>query len=245
MMNVAKPYINLLWLVLPIVLPKSAWKTRWKKWQLALACLVGGFALGKFFDWYGTAFRYNYPYVGRQIAGASEVDQLAFILSNPLRYIAVLLGTFYENNFYVGQMGVFGALDLEVPFISLISPMLLLFGAVLSVHEKSSLKPAPALGLGALSVLYIAGAATAMYITSTPVGMIRIIGVQARYFLPAFLMLTVLLAAVLSHVLEPRLAAGQKKPQAVALWTFAVFGMLGAVLLFQHYFIGPVFVLPA
>ena len=30
MMNVAKPYINLLWLVLPIVLPKSAWKTRWK-----------------------------------------------------------------------------------------------------------------------------------------------------------------------------------------------------------------------
>ena len=244
MMNVAKPYINLLWLVLPIVLPKSAWKTRWKKWQLAVACLVGGFALGKFFDWYGTAFRYNYPYVGRQIAGAGEVEQLAFILSNPLRYIAVLLGTFYENKFYVGQMGLFGALDLEVPFISLISPMLLLFGAVLSVHEKSSLKPAPALGLGALSVLYITGAATAMYITSTPVGMIRIIGVQARYFLPAFLMLTVMLAAVLSHVLEPRLAAGQKKPQAVALWTFAAFGMLGAVLLFQHYFIGPVFVLP-
>ena len=81
-------------------------------------------------------------------------------------------------------------------------------------------------------------------VTSTPVGMIRIIGVQARYFLPAFLMLTVLLAAVLSHVLAPRLAAGQKKPQAVALWTFAAFGMLGAVLLFQHYFIGPVFVLP-
>lgn len=244
MMNVAKPYINLLWLVLPIVLPKSAWKTSWKKWQLAAACLVGGFALGKFFDWYGTVFRYNYPYVGRQIAGAGEVSQLAFILSNPLRYIAVLLGTFYENKFYVGQMGLFGALDLEVPFISLVSPMLLLFGAVLSVHEKSSLKPAPALGLGALSVLYITGAATAMYITSTPVGMIRIIGVQARYFLPAFLMLTVLLAAVLSHVLEPRLAAGQKKPQAVALWTFAAFGMLGAVLLFQHYFIGPVFVLP-
>ena len=53
------------------------------------------------------------------------------------------------------------------------------------------------------------------------------------------------LAAVPSRGLEPRLAAGQKKPQAVALWTFAAFGMLGAVLLFQHYFIGPVFVLPA
>ncbi len=243
MMNLAKPYINLLWVVLPLVLPKTAWKTRWKKWQLAAACLIGGFALGKFFDWYGTAFRFNYPYVGRQIAGASEIDQLLFVLSNPLRYLAVLLGTFYENDFFVGQMGLFGALDLEVPFISMVSPLMLLLGAVLSVHEKSSLKAAPAIGLGGLSVVYIAGAATAMYITSTPVGMIRIIGLQARYFLPAFLMLTVLLAAVLSHVLEPRLAAGQKKPQAVALGVFGVFAFLGAVLLFQHYFIGPVFLI--
>ena len=241
MMNLAKPYINLLWLVLPIVLPHSAWKTRWKKWQLALTCLVGGFAIGKFFDWYGVAFRHNYPYVGRQIAGAAEVPQLMGILRNPLRYASVLLGSFYENDFFIGKLGLFGALDLEVGFISWASPLILLFAAALSVHEKSSLKLKPALGLGALSIVYIAGAATAMYITSTPVGMIRIIGMQARYFLPAFLMLFVLLAALLSHVLEPRLEAGQKKAHALALGTSAAFGALGAVLLFQHYFIGPVF----
>ncbi|EJX05110.1 hypothetical protein, membrane, partial [gut metagenome] len=186
MMNLAKPYINLLWLLLPLVLPRSAWKTRWKKWQLAVTCLVGGFALGRFFDWYGTAFRYNYPYVGRQIAGAAEVPQLMGILQNPFRYASVLLGSFYENDFFIGKLGVFGALDLEIGFISCLSPLILLFATALSVHEKSSLRLTPALGLGTLSIVYIAGAATAMYITSTPVGMIRIIGLQARYFLPAF-----------------------------------------------------------
>lgn len=243
MMNLAKPYINLLWVVLPLVLPRSAWKTRVKKWQLAVGCLVGGLALGKLFDWYGTAFRFNYPYVGRQIEGAAEVPQLLGILANPFRYASVLLGSFYENDFFLGQLGLFGALDLEVPFISLVSPLVLLFAAALSVHEKSSLKPMPAFGLGALSIVYMAGAATAMYITSTPVGMIRIIGLQARYFLPAFLMLFVLVAALLSHVLEPRLASGQAKAQRVALGVSAVFGALGAVLLFQHYFIGPVYVI--
>ncbi|HJA26588.1 MAG TPA: DUF2142 domain-containing protein [Candidatus Fournierella merdigallinarum] len=243
MMNLAKPYISLLWLVLPLVLPRTAWKTRVKKWQLAAGCLVGGLALGKLFDWYGTAFRFNYPYVGRQIEGAAELPQLLAILANPFRYAAVLLGSFYENDFFLGQLGLFGALDLEVPFISFVSPLVLLFAAALSVHEKSSLRPLPAFGLGALSIVYMAGAATAMYITSTPVGMIRIIGLQARYFLPAFLMLFVLVAALLSHVLEPRLASGGAKAQRVALGVSAVFGALGAVLLFQHYFIGPVYVI--
>ena len=186
-------------------------------------------------------FRTNFAYVGRQIAGANEVQQLAGVLHNPLRYTAVLLGSFYENDFFLGQMGVFGALDLPIAFLNWASPVVLLFAAALSVHEKSSLKWKPALGLGALSVVYIAGAATAMYITSTPVGMIRIIGMQARYFLPAFLMLFVLLAALLSHVLEPRLALGRTKARTVALGTATAFGAVGAVLLFQHYFIGPVF----
>ena len=243
MMNLAKPYISLLWLVLPLVLPRTAWKTRVKKWQLAAGCLVGGLALGKLFDWYGTAFRFNYPYVGRQIEGAAELPQLLAILANPFRYAAVLLGSFYESDFFLGQLGLFGALDLEVPFISFVSPLVLLFAAALSVHEKSSLRPLPAFGLGALSIVYMAGAATAMYITSTPVGMIRIIGLQARYFLPAFLMLFVLVAALLSHVLEPRIASGGAKAQRVALGVSAVFGALGAVLLFQHYFIGPVYVI--
>ena len=45
-------------------------------------------------------------------------------------------------------------------------------------------------------VLYTGGVLAAQYITYTPVAMVRVLGVQARYLLPAFLMLFVLLADV-------------------------------------------------
>lgn len=246
MMNSAKPYINLLWLALPLILPRKAWKTRWKKWQVFVAGLVLALGMTFFVTWYGNAFRFHYPTTAfDRMLGEGVVDQmgqLRFILSNPLRYLAVMVGTLYENGLFLGQLGTFGWLDLPIPLLDLFSPAVLVFAAALSVHEKSSLRLAPALGLGGLSVVYIAGAITAMYITYTPVGMVRVIGLQARYFLPVFLMLLVLLAALLSHVLEPRLGDG-RKPQYVGLGTGAVFGVLGAVLLAQHYFIGPVFLI--
>ncbi len=245
LMNVAKPYINLLWLALPLILPRAAWKTRWKKWQLALAAIAAAVAVTRFFEWYGVAFRYNYPDFGRVSEGADQIPQLLFVLSNPLRYIAVMLGTLYENGFFIGQLGVFGALDMPIEFLNLVCPAVLVFAAALSVHERSSLRPLPAFGLGALSVVYIAGAMTALYITWTPVGMVRIIGLQARYFLPSFLMLLVLLAALLSHVLEPRLKGDEAKPVKLALAVCAAVAVVGAVLLAQHYFVGPVYLLPA
>lgn len=240
LMNVAKPYINLLWIVLPLILPRRAWKTRWKKWQVALAGLAGAVVVTRLIEWYGVAFRHNYGTIERMIEGVEQLPQLAFILSNPLRYIAVLFGTLYENEFFIGQLGVFGSLDLPIPLLNILCPAVLLFCAALSVHEKSSLRPLPAAGLGALGVVYIAGAMTAMYITYTPVGMVRVIGLQARYFLPVFLMLLVLVAALLSHVLEPKLA-GTGKALNVALVTAGGTAVLGAVLLFQHWFIGPVY----
>ena len=240
LMNVAKPYINLLWIVLPLILPRRAWKTRWKKWQVALAGLAAALLVTRFIEWYGVAFRHNYGTIERMIEGVEQLPQLAFILSNPLRYIAVLFGTLYENEFFIGQLGVFGSLDLPIPLLNILCPAVLLFCAALSVHEKSSLRPLPAAGLGALGVVYIAGAMTAMYITYTPVGMVRVIGLQARYFLPVFLMLLVLVAALLSHVLEPKLA-GTGKALNVALVTAGGTAVLGAVLLFQHWFIGPVY----
>ena len=240
LMNVAKPYLNLLWVVLPLILPRRAWKTRWKKWQVALAALAGALLVTRCIEWYGVAFRHNYGTIERMIEGVEQLPQLAFILSNPLRYIAVLFGTLYENEFFIGQLGVFGSLDLPIPLLNILCPAVLLFCAALSVHEKSSLRPLPAAGLGALGVVYIAGAMTAMYITYTPVGMVRVIGLQARYFLPVFLMLLVLVAALLSHVLEPKLA-GTGKALNVALVTAGGTAVLGAVLLFQHWFIGPVY----
>ena len=238
-MNTIKPWINLLWLALPLVLPKTAWKSRMKKWQFAVLCVLPALLMTRLVSWYGATFIANYGEIGRMLPDVDQIPQLKFILSNPLRYIAVMLGTLYENSFFVGQLGVFGAMDLPIEAVNGLSLCMLVFGAALSVHEKSSLRAVPAAGLGGLAVVYAAGVMTAMYITYTPVGMVRIIGLQPRYFLPVFLMLAILLAALLSHLLEPRQSG--KKPLQVALGSFGVCGVLGAVLLFQHYFVGPVY----
>lgn len=239
LMNLIKPWINLLWLALPLVLPRAAWKAKLKKWQLAAVCVLPALALTQLVEWYGNFFVQNYGEVGRMLPDVDQIPQLKFVLANPLRYLAVMAGTLYENNFFLGQLGVFGALDLSIPAVSLLSPCMLLFGAALSVHERSQLRALPAAGLGGLAVVYAAGVMTAMYITYTPVGMVRILGLQARYLLPVFLMLAVLLAALLSHVLEPRQSG--EKPLKVALGSFGVCGAVSAVLLFQHYVIGPVY----
>ena len=51
-------------------------------------------------------------------------------------------------------------------------------------------------GAALLALVYAAGAMAAMYITYTPVGMVRIVGLQARYFLCVWLALLPALAAV-------------------------------------------------
>ena len=193
---------------------------------------------------YGGAFRFNYPTIGRMLGGdVNGGQQLAFVLRNIPRTIAVFLGTLYENNFYLGQLGTFGMLDLNLPVVGMASLLVLCLGTALSVHEKSSLSPKSAVGLGALALCYIGGVMGALYITYTPVGMVRVLGVQARYLLPAFLMLFVLVSALLSHVLEPRLSGGGKALR-LQLWVSGSTAAISAALLAQHYFIGPAYVMP-
>lgn len=239
LVNAVKPWINLLWLALPLVLPKDAWKTKHKKTFIALASVLLAVGVTFAVSWYGRHFRYNYGEVGRMIEGVAQIDQLKFILSNIPRFIAVCIGTLYENSLFLGQLGIFGAIDLEISLVNILSPAILMLGTALSVQEKSSLRLKPALGLFGIAAAYIGGVLAALYITYTPVGMVRIIGLQARYFLPAWLLLCVLLAALLSHVLAPAPHRGEKAHTA-ALYVCVGFALLAGVLLFQHYCVGPV-----
>ena len=64
----------------------------------------GAMAVTLLTEWYGTAFRYNYPIIERQ--GGSTVnggEQLAFVLRNPLRTIAAFWGTLGENDSLLGS----------------------------------------------------------------------------------------------------------------------------------------------
>ena len=243
LMNAVQPWINLLWVVIPLILPARVWKARWKKGQVAAAVLVCAVAVTIGVEWYGQAFRTNYEEVRMLGESVNMAGQLRFVLHNLPRTAMVFLGTLYENNLFLGLLGSFGAMDLNIGIVSMLSPVVLAFASALSVHEKSSLTLRPSLGLFGLAVLYTGGVLAAQYITYTPVAMVRVLGVQARYLLPAFLMLFVLLAALLSHVFETT-SAGGKKSFHLGLSVCSFFAVLSAVLLAQHYFIGPVCIVP-
>ncbi len=242
--NVAKPYLNLLWVLLPLLVAAPDWQAKGRRRHWCLGMLAGALAAAGLVEWYGRAFRHGYPAVIERQGGAA-VDgaaQLGFILRNPLRYLAVVLGTLYENDGFLGQLGLFGWKDLPVPLLSLTGPLVLAAGVLFSAGAGQSLGRRRSAGLGVFAAVYALGAMTAMYITYTPVGMVRIVGLQARYFLPVFLALGFGAAAALRRAAWPDLAA--ERAQRLALPIFGGYAALAAVLLFQHYFIGPFYTVP-
>ena len=241
--NIAKPYINLLWAFLPLILLREAFCARGRRWHWTAGMLAASLAVTRFVEWYGAAFRYNYGTIGRMGGeDVNQLEQLLFILKNPLRYLAVLLGTLYENDFFVGQLGLFGWKDLPIPLLNLLGPALLLVAAVLSAGRGQTIPRRRVVPLAAFAAVYAVGMMTAMYITYTPVTMVRIVGLQARYFLPVFLLAAMLLAAPLRRALSANLT--HRRAERWALRIFAPCAALGAVLLFQHYFIGPIATIP-
>ena len=246
--NIAKPYLNLLW-VLPIFLvAKREWHAKGRRPLWALGGFGGAMAVTLLTEWYGTAFRYNYPIIERQ--GGSTVnggEQLAFVLRNPLRTIAAFWGTLGENDFFIGQLGLFGWKDLPISFLNLTGPLVLLLAALLAAAQPKRADAFPTRrrvgGAALLALVYAAGAMAAMYITYTPVGMVRIVGLQARYFLCVWLALLPALAVLLRKTIRP--AITEEKAEAAITPLCACYAVFGAVLLFQHYFVGPVYVVYA
>ena len=238
--NGTKPYLNLLWVVLPLVLAKREWKAKGSRPVWAGICAAGSLALTLFVEQYGVLMRHNYGAIARQGGAAvNGGEQLLFILSHPLRYLAVLLGTLYENEGFLGQLGLFGWKDLPIAFLSLTGPLVLLAAALLCTPRTEALGRRRLGGLGLFAALYGIGAMAAMYITYTPVGMVRIVGLQTRYFLPLWLLLALGVAALARRALAPRLTV--TRAEALALPLCGGYALVGVVLLFQHYFIGPVY----
>lgn len=236
--NIAKPYLNLLWIFLPLLVAKQCWHAKGRRWQWVFGSLFGCLGATLLVEWYGTALRYNYPIIARQ--GGQTVDamaQLAFVLGNPLRTLAVLWGSLYENEFFIGQLGLFGWKDLPIALLNLTGPCVLLAAALLATPAQNALGRRRTAGLGVFAAVYAAGAMAAMYITYTPVGMVRIVGLQTRYFLAVYLVVVLLAAALLRKALQPQL--GAQKAEKMALPLFGGYAVFGALLLFQHYFIGP------
>ncbi len=244
LMNVTKPWINLLWAFGVLFIKKDAWRAKLKRWAVCAVTFGSGVAVTALCTWYGRSFRFNYGEVGRMLDDVGPLEQLLFVLRNPMRTLAVMWGTLTENQFFLTGLGQFGALDTYVPAVAWLS-ILLLAAAAFAEARRQSLPVLTNFGLGCFALIYTAGVMMALYITYTPVGMVRIIGLQARYFLPVVPAVLVLLAQCFGRlqrrtgVVYP--ASKVSAPVTPALLPAAfVIAALGALLLAEIYFVGPV-----
>jgi uncharacterized membrane protein len=170
---------------------KSKWNvgTKGRKMNrfLALAVSIAVFLI--MYMGMGAYVRYfsNYGEIPRTIEGTSMIRQLMFILSNPLRYRAVFWDTLKNNSLFLFSGGVLGWLDVKLQFINLATPLVALavcFDQAPKYIWESGRKTAVFL---ACSILTYAVVMTGLYLSWTPVSLPQIIGLQMRYFIPAFM----------------------------------------------------------
>lgn len=136
----------------------------------------------------------NYGEIPRTMADTAPAEQLMFIIKNPFRYLAVFLDTLINNAFFLFSGGTFGWLDVQVPLVSYLTPIFLIFARM---DNSYSVKKGDR-GLVRLfflcSVLTYGVVMTGLYLSWTPVTLPQIIGLQMRYMLPAFAGFCLLLA---------------------------------------------------
>ncbi len=129
----------------------------------------------------------NYGEIPRTMNGTDRTAQLLFIISNPLRYLAVFIDSMFDNYFFIFSSGVLGAVDVNLVVINLITPILILINIFKQSYVFKRSDFSLTVNLFIMALLTYAVSATGLYISWAPVTLPAIIGLQMRYFIPAFI----------------------------------------------------------
>ncbi len=213
-------------LVVPLyVIGRDRWVSRITKFFFTILIATSGILSSLFVSGYSSIFSSFEPIP--RLDSVNPTEQILFILSNIPRYIFVLFGSFYENNFYITQLGIFGWMDTFVPLVSYISLPLVIF---LSIFYGQKIKGDTPLFMLLLlfTIGYAAAVMTGLYVTNTPVAMVRVVGVQPRYFLPAIYTMCLATAIFSGRYLDIK----GRLNEGAALAVTGGFSIVSAVLLF-------------
>lgn len=141
---------------------------------------------------------------------ADPVAQLSGLLRAPWRLLAVVVATWLDRPVELvrGAIGVLGRLDVVLPAWVHLGYGLLLVGAGVTVERRSGGRARgsdeggalllPARSRGWLAAVAVGGSATVialLYVSATPPGAARAVGVQGRYLLPLLPLLALALPA--------------------------------------------------
>ncbi len=171
------------------------------------------------------------------LPGVDVAAQIRYILSNPLRYLVIMLVDGYQNGFYAGRAGLFGWLDVETvltPFLSLLG---LLAVSVLGTREAGTgCGKWDSLWFALLCVLFYGITITGFYCECSTLGSSSILGVQARYLIPMIPCISALVSNGLDR-LKIRVETEGAYADRVALWTCAGVSLVAAAELMLNYFL--------
>ncbi len=175
-------------LLLCLLIPKEKYKS--KKEQIIFLSLIFFITLSLNLGWLSVASKYLSVY-------EDATNQTTSILSNPLKYIGVMIYTFCVNfkNYLYGMVGDGLVWGEEVKLITIIptTNIALLLGLALFDKEskyKGKIKDNIIFGLTSFIILGLIF--TSLYVQWSHPGKIAIEGIQGRYFIP-FLPLILLL----------------------------------------------------
>ncbi len=216
---------NILLVVPMFAIGKSQWITRITKFFFLLLTVATAIISSLFVSTYASIFSLFEPIP--RLDSVNPIEQVLFILSNIPRYIIVVFGSFYENGFYITQLGTFGWMDTVVPLVSYISLPLLFFIAIFYGQKINGDKQL-FISLVLFTVGYALVAISGIYITNTPVAMVRVVGVQPRYFLPSLYSLCLCIGMFSGRFIDIK----SRLTDDVAVVTAGGFSVISAILLF-------------
>lgn len=216
--SLAKFYFLLPWLI--FILPEKRFKTRKK--YLPFIGVVAALSLAAPPIW---SFLIRDLYVPI-MPGVSPVEQISFVLGNPLKYAGVLVNTYYvEGGAYlrgfVGGFGHYWGANFPLPLAAL-HIFLLVF------VSRSDGKEDVSIGLKDRAVIlavFFASAvllSTFLYLSFTKVGGDVIVGLQGRHFVP--------LAPLLFLLFYTKRKINSLGPWLIIYWTFTLSYSLGSII---------------
>ncbi len=170
---------------------KQRWAVKLKKYNISktmlfIATLVVCVLVYQFMALYVEAFS-NYGVIERTIEASNPSLQLAFMLSNPLRFAVIFVDVLLDNSFFIFNGGLFGWIYANIDIISNLAVVMFLINVfkqsnVVKKEDKSIIY-----GFALTSILTYAVVVAGLYLSWAPVGHIEIIGLQMRYFIPAII----------------------------------------------------------
>lgn len=184
----------IVFLILPFIIKKEEWnidtgESEELEKMSQLTFVVGTLAMMFLFhllhNSYTTHFS-NYGPLGRLMPDSDPSEQLKYCFQYPFRFIVVFINTLVNNKFFLFDGGLLGWLDVDLQLISFLTPILILIYCVdasQEYNEKDIRKTVVFLSASLLTYIVVM---CGLYLTWTPVSLPQIIGLQMRYFIPAF-----------------------------------------------------------